>query len=107
MLKLQYCDHLMLKSYLIGKDPHAGKCWGQEEKRVKEDEMAEWHHNSMDMNLSKPQETVQDREACCAPVHSVAESVTKWISDWATTILVLETLGKFLTCLLPVGAMYQ
>ena len=26
------------------KDPDAGKNWGQEEKGVSEDEMAEWHH---------------------------------------------------------------
>ena len=32
------------KSYLIGKVPDAGKDWGQEDKRVTEDEMAEWHH---------------------------------------------------------------
>ena len=32
------------KSWLIGKDPDAGKDWGQEEKRKTEDEMAGWHH---------------------------------------------------------------
>ena len=29
---------------LIGKDPDAGKDWGQENKRVTEDEMVGWHH---------------------------------------------------------------
>ena len=29
---------------LIGKDPDAGKDWGQEEKGTTEDEMAGWHH---------------------------------------------------------------
>ena len=32
------------KSLLIGKDPDTGRDWGQEEKRMTEDEMAEWHH---------------------------------------------------------------
>ena len=32
------------KSWLIGKDPDAGRDWGQGEKGTKEDEMAGWHH---------------------------------------------------------------
>ena len=32
------------KNWLIGKDPDAGKDWGQEEKGTTEDEMAGWHH---------------------------------------------------------------
>ena len=32
------------KSWLIGKYPHAGRDWGQEEKGTTEDEMAGWHH---------------------------------------------------------------
>ena len=32
------------KSLLIGKDPDAGRGWGQEEKGTTEDEMAGWHH---------------------------------------------------------------
>ena len=32
------------KSQLTGKDPDAGKDWGQEEKGVTEDEMIGWHH---------------------------------------------------------------
>ena len=42
-LKLQYFGHLM-QSRLIGKDPDAGRDWGQEEKGTTEDEMAGWHH---------------------------------------------------------------
>jgi len=34
-------SHLYLTT---GKDPDAGKDWGQEEKRVTEDEMVGWHH---------------------------------------------------------------
>ena len=32
------------KSWLIWKDPDAGKDWGQEEKGITEDEMVGWHH---------------------------------------------------------------
>ena len=32
------------KSWLFGKDPDAGKDWGQEEKGATEDDMAGWHH---------------------------------------------------------------
>ena len=32
------------KSWFIGKNPDAGKNWGQDEKRVIEDEMVGWHH---------------------------------------------------------------
>ena len=42
-LKLQYWPP-DVKSWLIWKDPHAGRDWGQEEKGTTEDEMAGWHH---------------------------------------------------------------
>ena len=37
-------EELDLKSWLIGKDPDAGKDWRQEEKGTAEDEMVAWHH---------------------------------------------------------------
>ena len=33
-----------VKSWLTGKDPDAGKDWGQDEKWVTDDEMVGWHH---------------------------------------------------------------
>ena len=33
-----------VKNWLIGKDPDAGKDWGQEEKGTTENEMVGWHH---------------------------------------------------------------
>ena len=35
---------LHAKNRLIGKDPDAGRDWGQEEKGKTEGEMAAWHH---------------------------------------------------------------
>ena len=39
--KLQYFGHFMRR---VGKDPDAGRDWGQQEKGTTEDEMAGWHH---------------------------------------------------------------
>ena len=42
-LKFKYFGHLMGRTD-SGKDPDAGKDWRQEEKKMTEDEMVEWHH---------------------------------------------------------------
>ena len=39
--------------------------------------MVRWHHDSMDMNLSKLQELVIDRGTWRAAVHGVARSQTR------------------------------
>ena len=72
---------LYAKSWLIGKDPDAGRDWGQEEKGMTEDEVAGCHHRLDGMNLSKLRELVMDREAWRAGIHEVAKSRT-WLSGW-------------------------
>ena len=44
---------------LIGKDPDAGKGWGQEEKQAAEDEMVGWHHQ---LNGHEFEQTQGDNE---------------------------------------------
>ena len=73
------------KSQLSGKDPDAGKDWGQE-KGTTEDEMAGWHDRVTRpkvISLSKLREIKKDREAWCPAVHGVAKSWTPQ-SDWTT-----------------------
>ena len=56
------------KSWLIRKDPDAGKDQRQKEKGMKEDEMVRWHHQLNDMSLSKLREKKMYREALHAAV---------------------------------------
>ena len=69
------------KSWLIGKDPDAGRDWGQEEKGTTEDEMAGWHH-WLDGRLSELRKLVMDREAWRAAIHGVAKSDTTERLNW-------------------------
>ena len=60
---------LHAKSWLIGKDPDAGKDWGQEEKGTTEDEMVGWHHrlNGHDFEWTLGVGDGQGGLACCSP----------------------------------------
>ena len=69
-----------VKSWVIWKDPDAGKDWGQEEKGMTDDEMVKDIIDSMDMGLGGLRELVMDREAWHAAVHGVAKSRT-WLRD--------------------------
>ena len=62
-----------VKSWLIGKDPDAGKDWGQEEKGLQRMRWLDDIIDTMDMNLSKLWEIVKNREAWRAAVHGMSE----------------------------------
>ena len=53
------------KSWLIGKDPDAGRDWGQEEKGTTEDEMAAWRHQLDEFKWTPGVGDGQGGLACC------------------------------------------
>ena len=81
-LKLQYFGHLM-RSWLIEKDPDAGRDWEQEEKGTTEDEMAGWHHR-LDGRESEWTPGVGDGQGGLACCDSWGRRVG---NDWATDLI--------------------
>ena len=75
-LKLQYFGHLMQRADFLEKILMLGKI---ESKRRREQQRMRWLDgiiNSMDTNLSKPQEIVKDRKGWRAAVHGVTKNRT-------------------------------
>ena len=63
-----------------------GKVEGRKRRRRQRMRWLDGNINSMEMSVSKLQETVKDREAWRAAGHRVAKSQT-WLSDWTSKIL--------------------
>ena len=71
------------KSWLIRKDPDAGKDWGQEEKRVTEDEMVGWHHqlNGQEFGQTLGDSEVYGSLVCCSPRGCKESDTTEWLNN--------------------------
>ena len=71
-----------VKSWLIGKDPDAGRGWGQEEEGMTDDEMSGWHHWLIGREFESTL-GVGDGQgilACCCPWGHKELDTTEWLN---------------------------
>ena len=71
------------KSWLIRKNPDAGKDWRQEEKEMTEDEMVWWHHwlNGHEFGQALADDEGQGNMACCSPWDRKESDTTEWLKS--------------------------
>ena len=89
-LKLQYFGHLMWMNNSLEKSLMLWKTAGRKRRGHQRMRQLDSITDAMNMNLSKLQEIVRDREAWKAAVHGVMKSQT-WLGDSTTTTTTTTT----------------
>ena len=95
MLKVKVLWLPYAKNWLIGKDPDAGKDWGQEEKRAAEDEMVGWHHwfNGHEFKQTPRDSEGEGRLACWSPWGRKESDTTEQLNNNNNNML-LRSINK-------------
>ena len=76
-------SHLMWRVDSFGKDPIAGRDWGQEEKGTSEDEMVGWHNFEQAPGIGDRQQSL----LCYSPWGCKESDMTEWLNRTDTNKL--------------------
>ena len=82
-----------VKCWLIGKDPDAGRDWGQEQKRTTENEMTGWYHRLDAHEFGWSLGVGDGQGGWCAAIHGATKSRT-WLSNWTELNWLMQLLRK-------------
>ena len=77
-----WSSNTLVWSWLTGKNPDAGKDWGQEEKGTMEGDIVAWHHQ---LNGHEFEQTLRDEGqgslVCYSPRGCKESEMTKWLNN--------------------------
>ena len=98
------------KSWLIGRDPGAGKDWRQEEKGMTEDKMVEWppNFNGHEFEQAPGDGKGQGSLACCSPWDCKESDVTEGLNNnriWSSGIYSRN--AKMFQCLQSISLIHH